>query len=254
MQYLCNSRPYKIMSEASVTFSIKAILINFSFISRQTFLDIKLICRNPEPEINVLNLFHMHQFFFNNTCFPVQFLIVTSLSEPVTKNTCIYLQGFLCPRPVQRPPSFPLGEAWDYKERKIKNKFWAKVLAIKIKNSQFPIASYFFLPRNVLRVSQVMPLCVATFTSLLDSSKEHCHGRHIVQEFARLENYKVFTTFACMETVTDGKVKVKSSNCNGHVCNLGCRTFWEKQILKVNQISLCTILWGKISKPHLTEH
>lgn len=98
-----------------------------------------------------------------------------------------------------------------------------------------------------------MPLCVATFTSLLDSSEEHHHGRHIVQEFTRLENYKVFTTFACVETVTDGKVKVKSSNCNGHVCNLGCRTFWEKQILKINQISLCTILWGKISKPHLTD-
>lgn len=55
-----------------------------------------------------------------------------------------------------------------------------------------------------------MPLCVATFTSLLDSSKEHRHGRHIVQKFTRLENYKVFTTFACMETVTDGKVKVNS--------------------------------------------
>lgn len=137
------------MSEASVTFSIKAILINFSFISRQTFLDIKLIGRNPESEINVLILFHIYQFFFNNTCFPVQFLIVTSLSKPgVTKNTCIYLQGFLCPRPVQRPPSFPLGEAWDYKERKIKNKFWVKVLAIKIKNSQFPIASYFFLTKK----------------------------------------------------------------------------------------------------------
>lgn len=102
---------YKIMSEASVTFSIKVILINFSFISRQTLLDIKLIGRTPEPETPI---------FFNNTCFPFQFLIVTSWSEPVTKNTCIYLQGFLCPRPVQRPPSFPLGEAWDYKERKIK--------------------------------------------------------------------------------------------------------------------------------------
>lgn len=31
-----------------------------------------------------------------------------------------------------------------------------------------------------------------------------------------------------MEIVIDGKVKVKSLNCNGYVCNLGCRMFWEK--------------------------
>lgn len=123
----------------------------------------------------------------------------------VTKN--IYLQGFLCPRPVPRPPSFPLDVVWDYNERKIKkNENKSRLLNCISRSSQFQILS---LPRNILCVSKVMPLCVATFAPLLNSSKEHCHSRHVVQKLSSFENYKIFTTFACMETVTDRKVKVK---------------------------------------------
>lgn len=38
-----------------------------------------------------------------------------------------------------------------------------------------------------------------------------------------------------METVTDGKVKVKSQTVLVMKCNLGCRTFWEF-FKKINQI------------------
>lgn len=145
-----------------------------------------------------------------------------SLSGIVTKN--IYLQGFLCPRPVPRPPSFPLDVVWDYNERKIKkNENKSRLLNCISRSSQFQILS---LPRNILCVSKVMPLCVATFAPLLNSSKEHCHSRHVVQKLSSFENYKIFTTFACMETVTDRKVKVKDQIMEIMKRNLDWRAFW----------------------------